>query len=71
MARAGWNVYRTGRKLLYRKEPCVPADVQAKIVLHVVPIDPAVLSIDRIRVGQWIAKEDRTLWEAELLEIGG
>ena len=107
VARAGWNVYRTGRQLLYRKEPCVPADVQAKIVLHVVPIDPAVLSIarqqhgydslgfyfnqrgvrlddqciaiahlpdyaiDRIRVGQWIAKEDRTLWEAELLEIGG
>ena len=107
VARAGWNVYRTGRQLLYRKAPCAPADVQAKIVLHVVPIDPGVLSIarqqhgydslgfyfdqrgfrlddqciaiaqlpdyaiDRIRVGQWIAKEDRTLWEAELLEIGG
>ena len=102
VARAGWNVYRTGRQLLYRKEPCVPADVQAKIVLHVIPTDPNVLSIarqqhgydslgfyfnqrgfrlddqciaiahlpnyaiSRIRVGQWIAKEDRTLWEAEL-----
>ena len=102
VARAGWNVYRTGRKLLYRKEPCAPADVQAKIVLHVIPTDPNVLSIarqqhgydslgfyfnqrgfrlddqciaiahlpnyaiSRIRVGQWIAKEDRTLWEAEL-----
>ena len=101
VARAGWNVYRTGRQLLYRKEPCVPADVQAKIVLHVIPTDPNVLSIarqqhgydslgfyfnqrgsqlddqciaiahlpnyaiSRIRVGQWIAKEDRTLWEAE------
>ena len=101
VARAGWSVYRTGRQLLYRKEPCVPADVQAKIVLHVIPTDPNVLSIarqqhgydslgfyfdqrgfqlddqciaiahlpdyaiDRIRVGQWIAKEDRTVWEAE------
>ena len=100
-ARAGWNVYRTGRQLLYRKAPCAPADVQAKIVLHVIPTDPNVLSIarqqhgydslgfyfdqrgfqlddqciaiahlpnyaiSRIRVGQWIAKEDRTLWEAE------
>ena len=41
VARAGWNVYRTGRKLTYRKEPCAPADVQAKFVLHVVPADPA------------------------------
>ena len=101
VARAGWNVYRTGRQLLYRKEPCVPADVQAKLVLHVIPTDPNVLSIarqqhgydslgfyfnqrgsqlddqciaiahlpnyaiSRIRVGQWIAKEDRTVWEAE------
>ena len=102
VARAGWSVYRTGRKLIYHKEPCAPADVQAKIVLHVIPTDPGVLSIyrqqhgydsldfyfnqrgfrlddqciaiaqlpdypiGRIRVGQWIAKEDRTVWEAEL-----
>ena len=107
VARAGWDVYRTGRKLIYRKEPCSPADVQAKIVLHVIPTDPSVLSIarqqhgydslgfyfdqrgfqlddqciaiahlpdyaiSRIRVGQWISKEDRTVWEAEFLEIGG
>ena len=102
VARAGWSVYRTGRKLIYHKEPCAPADVQAKIVLHVIPTDPSVLSISRqqhgydslgfyfdqrgfrlgdqciaiaqlpayaisrIRVGQWISKEDRTVWEAEL-----
>ena len=99
--RAGWGVYRTGRKLTYRKEPCAPADVQAKFVLHIIPADPADLpahrerygydnlgfyfgergervgdqcmmivrlpayAIGRIRVGQWIAAGNRTLWEAE------
>ena len=102
VARAGWSVYRKGRKLIYHKKPCVPADVQAKLVLHVIPTDPGVLSIarqqhgydslgfyfnqrgfwlddqciaiaqlpdysiDHIRVGQWISKEDRTVWAAEL-----
>ncbi len=102
VVRAGWSVYRNGRRLIYRKGPCVPADVQAKFVLHVVPVDPADLSpgrqqydsdnldfyfdwigerlgdqciaivrlpsyaINRIHIGQWIAEEDRTLWEAEL-----
>ena len=101
VVRAGWNVYRTGRKLIYRKAPCTPADVQAKFVLHVIPADPADLpahrqqfdsdnldfyfnqygerfddhciaiaplpdyAIGRIYIGQWMAAEDRTLWEAE------
>ena len=101
VVRAGWTVYRTGRKLIYLKEPCDPADIQAKFVLHVVPADPANLppdrrqydsdnldfyfdwygkrlddqcmviaplpdyAIDRIYIGQWIAEEDRPLWEAE------
>ena len=104
VVRAGWTVYRTGRTLIYRKEPCAPADVQAKFVLHVVPADPADLPahrqqygsenlgfyfswnslwsfrlgdqciaiaplpaypINRIHTGQWIAKDNRTLWEAE------
>ena len=105
--RAGWSVYRKGRKLIYRKQPCAPADTQAKIVLHVTPVDPADLPADRerhsfeslgfyfdqrgfrldnqciaiaqlpdyaigrIRVGQWIADGNRTVWEAEFLEIGG
>ena len=34
VARAGWSVYRTGRKIIYHKEPCVPADVQTKFILH-------------------------------------
>ena len=49
--RAGWGVHRTGRKLIYFKEPCVPADVQAKFVLHVVPTAPVNLSADRKRYG--------------------
>jgi len=105
--RAGWSVYRKGRKLIYRKQPCAPDDVQAKLVLHVTPVDPADLPADRerhgfdslgfyfdqrgfrlddqciaiaqlpdypigrIRVGQWIAAGNRTVWEAELLETGG
>ena len=47
VVRAGWTVYRTGRTLIYRKEPCAPADTQAKFVLHVVPTDPADLPADR------------------------
>ncbi len=101
VVRAGWNVYRTERNLIYRKAPCTPADVQAKFVLHIIPADPADLpphrkqydsdnrdfyfnqygerfddhctviaplpdyAIGRIQIGQWIAEEDRTLWEAE------
>ena len=45
--RAGWGIYRTGRKLTYFKEPCAPADVQAKFILHIVPTDPADLRADR------------------------
>ena len=107
VARAGWSVYRKGRKLIYRQQPCAPADVQAKLVLHVTPVDPADLPADRerhgfdslgfyfdqrgfrlddqciaiaqlpdypigrIRVGQWIAAGNRTVWDAEFLEIGG
>ena len=101
VVRADWNVYRTGRRLIYVKQPCAPADPQAKFVLHVIPADPADLpadrqrygsdnfdfyfdlrgfrvgdqcmatvhlpgyAINRIYTGQWISKENRTLWEAE------
>ena len=51
VVRAGWGVHRTGRKLIYFKEPCAPADVQAKFVLHVVPTAPVNLSADRKRYG--------------------
>ena len=51
VVRAGWGVYRTGRKLIYFKEPCTPADVQAKFVLHIVPVDPANLPAGRQQYG--------------------
>ena len=47
VVRAGWHVYRMGRTLIYRKKPCGPADVQAKFVLHVVPVDRADLPANR------------------------
>ena len=101
VVRTHWDVYRTERRLIYVKQPCAPADPQAKFVLHVTPADPAVLpperkrygsdnfdfyfflrgfrvgdqcmaavdlpgyAINRIYIGQWISKENRTLWEAE------
>ena len=49
VVRADWDVYRNGRKLIYLKQPCTPADVQAKFVLHVIPADPVDLPAYR----QW------------------
>ena len=49
VVRASWDVYRTGRKLIYAKQPCTPADVQAKFVLHVFPADPEDLPAHRQR----------------------
>ena len=47
VARAGWDVYRTGRTLTYRKQPCTPDDGQTIFLLQVSPNDPADLSADR------------------------
>ena len=47
VARAGWDVYRNGRKLTYRKQPCAPDDVQTIFLLQVSPVDPEDLSADR------------------------
>ena len=49
--RADWDVYRNGRKLIWVKTPCTPADVQAKFVLHVAPADLADLPVHRKRHG--------------------
>ena len=49
--RAHWDVYRTGRELIYVKQPCTPADTQAKFILHVIPADLADLPADRQRYG--------------------
>ena len=47
VARAGWDVYRTGRKLTYHKQPCAPDDVHTIFVLQVSPDDLSYLSADR------------------------
>ena len=47
VVRAGWDVYRNGRTLTYRKQPCAPADVHTNFVLQVIPDDPADLTADR------------------------
>ena len=47
VARAGWDVYRTGRTLTYRKQPCAPDDVQTNFVLQVIPVDPEDLPAHR------------------------
>ncbi len=46
VVRAGWDVYRNGRTLTYRKQPCAPADVQTDLLLQVIPDDPADLQAD-------------------------
>ena len=47
VVRADWNVYRTGRKLTYLKNPCASADTQAEFILHATPVDPADLPSHR------------------------
>ena len=47
VARAGWDVYRNGRKLTYHKQPCTPADVHTIFLLQVSPDDLSYLSADR------------------------
>ena len=49
VVRAAWDVYRNGRLLIWRKQPCAAADVQAKFILHVTPADPANLPPHRKR----------------------
>ena len=41
VARADFDVYRAGNALVYLKEPCLPADVEAWFMLHIFPEDPA------------------------------
>ena len=51
VVRSGWDVYRNGRWLTYLKQPCAPADAQAKFVLHVIPVDLADLPAERKQYG--------------------
>ena len=44
---AGWSVYRNELTLTYHKQPCAPADTQAKFTLEIFSDDPADLPADR------------------------
>ena len=40
-------MYRNGRTLTYRKQPCTPDDVQTSFLLQVIPVDPEDLPVHR------------------------
>ena len=40
LAREPFEVYRDGRRLIYVRESCAAADVEARFILHVRPADP-------------------------------
>ena len=51
VARADFDVYRAGDALVYIKEPCSPADVEAWFMLHIFPEDPADLPDEWTAIG--------------------
>ena len=104
--RADFDVYLSAHDVTFVKNPCRPADVEAKFILHVVPavrrhlpaarrragfanldfpLDghgaffdgicfarqalPA-YPVDRLRVGQFLSREQRVLWQAEIPSAG-
>ena len=51
VVRSRFDVYMRDRSLAYIKSPCVPADADAGVFLHVFPADPAELPADRLEYG--------------------
>ena len=41
VAQSRFDLYLSGNRLAYLKEPCAPADVAARFFLHIFPADPA------------------------------
>ena len=50
-AQSEFAVYRAGDALVYLKEPCAPADAEAKFMLHIYPLDGADLPAGRAEFG--------------------
>ena len=50
-ARSDFDVYRAGDALVYVKEPCRLADVEARFFLHIIPADLADLPAARVENG--------------------
>ena len=46
-----FEVYRDGNRLVYAREGCAAADIEARFFLHVVPLDPADLPEERRESG--------------------
>ena len=49
--RSDFDVYRAGDALVYVKEPCGLADVEARFFLHIIPSDTADLPAARVEIG--------------------
>ena len=49
--RSRFDVYMRDSDLAYIKSPCIPADADAGVFLHVFPADPAELPSDRLEYG--------------------
>ena len=46
-----FDIYLDGDKVIYRREPCAPADAAARFFLHVIPVDVDDLSENRQQSG--------------------
>ncbi len=46
-ARGFFDLYRRGKELIYRREPCTDGDAAARFFLHIVPVDAADLPLER------------------------
>ena len=50
-AAGGFELYWDGGRLVYRKEPCVAADTEARFFLHLFPVDVNDLPLERQQYG--------------------
>lgn len=50
-ARSSYDIYHDANRLIYAREPCAAADIEAKFVLHIVPVDDDDLPRDRRQYG--------------------
>ena len=50
-ASSSYDIYYDENRLIYAREPCAAADIEAQFVLHIVPVDDADLPRDRRQYG--------------------
>lgn len=49
--RAAYDIYQYGNRLIYARESCATADLEAPFLLHLIPEDTADLPLDRREYG--------------------